>query len=608
MTTRPSTAPMTAVPRGTWIAARLRASWPLLLLAGAYMTWAVAHLDAYAFSNDEGMPLMWARLMRDGYSLYRDIWSDHPPALQWLMLALFSVMGETPQAVQVGRGFVVLLSSLGMLAIGGIAWLAAASRWAGLAAMLALALSPLFNWFSRALMPDVPAAALVAVALLIALLARGRTRPAVASGALYGASLVVKLITAPLGPVVLLGLWLGRPRAEIVRLSLAWAAGLSATVIGALLLIDVPAAYETIIGTVVGARAAADWQAGETLDRARVFLVEGHLGLVTLALVGAVAALRDRTPGGLALVAWLGGMSLALAVHHPLYEHHLALVLFALAGLAGIGAGQMARRDEWRVVAGLALVVYALTLPGALRLGFVPATPRDADNWRLVEDIQRLTQPDDWIITDSTLFAFRAGLRIPPPLITGGKRLESGLLSDETLLRGTAHWQPTSLAFIRSGDLSLPYIDWVDHTYPLAFRWSATRRAWAPAPGGPVLDLAPRPLAEGVTLRGYSLATPSVRRGEPLRLSLFWSASRLPTENWGVFAHLEATDGRRVAQHDGPPSSAWRTAAWTLDLRTLSIPADTAPGEYDLVVGMYRLSDGERLGDLLRLPTRVRVE
>jgi len=596
------------------LGAGLRAAWPLLLVVGLYAAWAMTHVGAYGFSNDEGMPLMWARLMRDGYGLYTDIWSDHPPALQWLMVGIFSVWGETPVAVQIGRSVLVALSSLGMLAVGGVAWLAAGSRWAGLAAVVTLALSPLFNWFGRALMPDIPAASLVAVALLTALRARGRIPWAVAAGLLYAASLVVKLIALPLAPVVLLGLLWGRPlRREGPRLLAAWLAGAAVVALLTLALIDVPAAFANIIGTVAGARAADTWDGGQLVARWQEFALAGHQGLLTLALVGAAACLHRRTAAAVSLLAWLTLMALALALHHPLYEHHLSLIVFALAGVAGVGFAQLWQPGAWRLAAGLALAVYVVTLPGAVRDGFVPATDGDAANWRMAADLQALTRPDDWTLSDSTLLAFRAGLRIPPPLIISGKRLESELLPDSALLRGMAEWQPPSVLFVRSGEAVTPFLAWVDHTYRLARRYSASRRIWAAEAGGPRIELAATPLADGIAFEGYSLAQPRLGAGQPLRLGLFWSSPR-SLANDRVRVRLLAADGRTLAEGEGAPSegaspgSPSRPGDWTLATSELTIPADAPPGQADLEVTLIDGATGQPVGSPLRLSNAVEIE
>ena len=459
---------------------------PLLLVALAFAAWALGHINVYAFSNDEGMPLMWARLMRDGYVLYRDIWCDHPPLLQWAMLGVMAVVGEGASPLW-GRGLMVLVASVGLLGLGGLSGRAARSPWAGALAGGMLALSPLFNWFGRAIMPDIPANSVALLAMLAALAGRERLGLALLSGALFGASLMVKLVTLPLAPVVLVALLYGvRDRRALGRLLAAWGVGLVVVLglVGAFL--DVGAAYRLIVGTVVGAREARAWDAAETLERWLEFFTNGHIGLVGLALLGGLWALRRRTPAGLALLAWLACATLALVVHYPLYEHHLALALFPLVGLAGVGAAQVLRPGRWGWAAGLALVAYALTLPLTWEETFLPSTPRDADNWTMVSDLATLSPPRGWMVTDSTLLAFHAGLRIPPPLITGGKRLESGLLSSETLIRETQRWQPGVIAFVRSDeDVALPYLGWVEENYYLSRRYSSTRRIWTLQPDEP---------------------------------------------------------------------------------------------------------------------------
>ena len=73
-----------------------------------------------------------------------------------------------------------------------------------------------------------------------------------------------------------------------------------------------------------------------------------------------------------------------------------------------------------------------------------------------------------------------------------------------------------------------------------------------------------------------------------------------PNEQLKVFVHLLDSSGRLVAQHDGEPiawhspTDRWRAGEQYTDRHGIVLPSDLSPGEYTLMVGMYRYS-GERL-------------
>lgn len=92
------------------------------------------------------------------------------------------------------------------------------------------------------------------------------------------------------------------------------------------------------------------------------------------------------------------------------------------------------------------------------------------------------------------------------------------------------------------------------------------------------------------------------RPGDAVTLDLLWRAGRAPEADYTVFMHLRrASDGGQVAAFDSPPvngaapTSGWAPGAVVTDTRAVQIPADAAPGEYDVVIGWYSYPSFERL-------------
>jgi 4-amino-4-deoxy-L-arabinose transferase-like glycosyltransferase len=106
-------------------------------------------------------------------------------------------------------------------------------------------------------------------------------------------------------------------------------------------------------------------------------------------------------------------------------------------------------------------------------------------------------------------------------------------------------------------------------------------------------------LGESVQLLGYRLDAADARPGGSVYLVLYWEALRPIGTNYQVFNHLY--DGTMWGQRDGTPGCALRpTVLWepgqvVWDEYTIPIDPSTPAGEIPLLVGMYRLDNGERL-------------
>ena len=120
---------------------------------------------------------------------------------------------------------------------------------------------------------------------------------------------------------------------------------------------------------------------------------------------------------------------------------------------------------------------------------------------------------------------------------------------------------------------------------------------------GPKDLVPPRPMSISLgpfgVIHGFDLP-PSARAGEELLLSLYWEA--LETGPGGAdyvfFVHLVDEHGLLWAQAEsgGFPAFDWRAGDRVIQDASLSVPPETPPGVYELLVGMYDRATGERLG------------
>ncbi|MCS6800775.1 MAG: glycosyltransferase family 39 protein [Chloroflexota bacterium] len=106
---------------------------------------------------------------------------------------------------------------------------------------------------------------------------------------------------------------------------------------------------------------------------------------------------------------------------------------------------------------------------------------------------------------------------------------------------------------------------------------------------------------DGVDLPPGGCALESARPPCDLTIALHWRALTVQPDDVQVFVHLAGRDDRPVVQADGAPrggtypTSLWSPGERVLDQRALQLPAGLPPGDYRLLVGLYRLEGGARL-------------
>jgi 4-amino-4-deoxy-L-arabinose transferase-like glycosyltransferase len=106
-----------------------------------------------------------------------------------------------------------------------------------------------------------------------------------------------------------------------------------------------------------------------------------------------------------------------------------------------------------------------------------------------------------------------------------------------------------------------------------------------------------------ITLIGAQFPPGTQRPGSPLPVTLYWRAATTTDHLYTVFVRLEALNGQPLTQIDsapqggGMPTASWATGQIIEDVYPLTIPPDTPPGAYRVVVGLYDPLDGAHLID-----------
>jgi hypothetical protein len=103
-------------------------------------------------------------------------------------------------------------------------------------------------------------------------------------------------------------------------------------------------------------------------------------------------------------------------------------------------------------------------------------------------------------------------------------------------------------------------------------------------------------------MTGYKLPA-ELSSGDPLDLIFWWqTGSQALTAPYAQFIHLfRTTDNTFVAGYDAQPfdgrfpTEVWPANLQIMDERTIQLPDDLPPGEYELFTGMYDTMTKERL-------------
>lgn len=627
--------------RASWIPLTLAVLGVVALTGLVYSRW----LSVGEWDNDEGILIMWGRLLGRGFRLYTDIWSDQPPGVSLSLAAGFRLWGETLEA---GR-LVILL--YGLVALGGVALLAYhvaqdALRSAGdrpplsptlsaLTAPLLLATTPNFFWLARSVSHDIPTIGVgtLAVGVTAAYVTTGQFAWLVAAGALLCWAAWLKLTAAlfavPLAAMVALRVWRARNRGRETLYALAaLAAGALPVLLPLFIFFDTPSLFQQALGAPLAARDVGTVTLRMNAQLIIEYLTASNWLVTALALLGAGALAWRRAGLGLIVVGWLALTTVVLINQQPLYpDHHLALLLPSLTTLAALGvaaAWQMLRAPganrRWVQAAALLVVVVALSgLPrqAASLQESIGSPPRRAYR-KAATWLAEASRPTDFVLADPASIAFQADRNTVPWLVDMSmKRVQSGLLTSDEAIAILEQTPPAAITLDEGGRAQQlrGLMAWIKQRY-VPIERENTQGVWVPF--SPSLIQHPQTaIWPGVAdLLGYNASV----EGGKVRLTLFLRAQGGQDVDYTIDAALVDDAGVRYSEDSGlpddghQPSRAWLAGQYVVDDRSLALPAHPAAPLY-LQVALIDPRSGEPRpptsgaaagqGGVLRLDTPV---
>lgn len=451
----------------------------MLFLGGMLLTKHAALMSDFELDTDEGFNVIKAWLYAQGFPLYGQMWNDQPPLYTVLLAGWMRLWGwSLPVARTLTLGFSALLVWCFYQVVRQtiVAWgLRSPSTWSALMGVLLLATSWGFPQLSVSAMIGLPALALALLSIYwLSLYQASSALPwLVASGVVMGASLQTKLFTAFLVPIMLVYLggleWhqLGKKSWKTLLWSLLlWLLAVCLTY----LVIGLTSGQLVHLSATLLSHLQQPPPSDELLSAnfnsfayLRSMLAQDRRYLLPVALGATVLIVKRRRWSGFLPIFWLLASTVLILKHQPIWYHHYLLLSIPFYWLLGIAIAllldclyqklePLTRHSlfkRWGITLGAGLLLLlgiGKTLPAA-PIGQPYGDPA------ALEQVIRYKPVTQWLFTDRPVYAFKAGLPVPPETaVISAKRLNAGNLTMADLLALWQRYQPEQILLARWTD------------------------------------------------------------------------------------------------------------------------------------------------------------
>jgi hypothetical protein len=304
--------------------------------------------EAFEMDFDEGVNLMKAMLLLEGYDLYSEIWSDQPPLFTFLLAGVFKISGLDVNAARVA---VLVLSTLLLYGAARFIQLALGT-WQAVVGVALIGLIPNYPSLSTATMVGLPAISLAVISLFcIASWHFQRKRSwLILAGFTLCLSVFTKAFTGFLVPIFLVGLladsFLRSPAPrnwlKVVQPALIWGLSfLALALVMILLFVGVENAWQLVYPHVDASQTELYQQLSDQRD-IHYYLAKSWPILI-LGLAGIAATILSRNWIFLYPSAWMLAGYVLLRQHAPVRYHHQLLITIPAAILGSIFISEAVR-------------------------------------------------------------------------------------------------------------------------------------------------------------------------------------------------------------------------------------------------------------------------
>ncbi|MDD5477953.1 MAG: glycosyltransferase family 39 protein [Candidatus Omnitrophica bacterium] len=412
--------------------------------------------ETFEFIPNEGNELMKSSLFLKGFSLYKEIWSDQPPLLTVILSFWLKLFG---QSVASGRTLIFVFSGMLLWAlyqtVKGLR-----GSFCALVAIIFLVLSATYLRLSISIANDLPALSLAMLSVYFIHLYKKfyLKHFLVLSGILLALSLQIKLITIFLIPLIILEI------AQIEKTNLKdrnhsllpvtlWL-GSSFMIYFAIIITFFHFNFYMLIQQLIKPHYTASKGLIPGYNQDTFLAVCNKVlfrdwDIFLLALIGIILLCREKKYRSFFPVLWLAAALAILLNYKPVRQYYYLLLAIPASWLAAIGFSEcffaVRKKKRWMRWLILSLIILIL-----LRLPFkyngMLMDLKDkttAEERKTVELLSGYRRSVRWIFTDMPIFAFYAGIAVPPELaVISAKRIFTKNLRPAYLITVLEKYKP----------------------------------------------------------------------------------------------------------------------------------------------------------------------
>lgn len=438
--------------------------------------WIIHWYGCFELDPDEGINLMKAFLLHDGYPLYREIWNDQPPILTQILAGGINIFGLK---IEFLRSLILIFSALLLWQMWLVLYLLGGILHAYIGCLFLL-IAPNYWKLSISVMVGLPCITLSMGALLSIILWHITQKKIwlIISACCLSLSILTKLFTFFLAPIIVVGIILTpaskrkltswKKKLQLSALWLIIFSGCSALILFLFVGID---NIHLLVENHTTARTIAAFQNIELGDSIKN---DYRLFLLGFTIWGLLIAYQRQQWQLFYFGAWSIIAYILLVQHRPVWYHQvllwyvpaIAMVGYALGEIITIGlrAGNRYFRFNQRII--LTLFTLAVFYGAVLLIGEqAKTTTKDIKYWcqacnknivfnsierQFLAEIIQSSSQTNWIVTDSPIFAVRAGIPVPPATaVLSRKQLETGNITNDKLIKIIEQYQPEKILLKR---------------------------------------------------------------------------------------------------------------------------------------------------------------
>ncbi|MBD2452258.1 glycosyltransferase family 39 protein [Nostoc sp. FACHB-152] len=419
--------------------------------------------QAFELDYDEGLNLIKVLLYSQGFSLYTQVWNDQPPLFTVILSIWFSIFG---QSVIAARLLILIFSSLLLWCFFQIINRDLGKIPAFVASIL-LVTSWLFIRVSISVMIGIPALALTMLSIYLLTLYKkhGQQYLLILSGTTLALSLQTKLFTVFLIPLILFyicdfKLRIGKLTKIAYHPIIYWLGTLGITYIIIFLLSKQFYSYDQLFQSHLN-QPIEEGLVNFNNVKFLTYMITQDYDYIFLGFVGILAILWKKQRNGFFPLIWLGTTILIFLTHKPIWYHYYPLLAIPICWLAAYGVTLLLELftlgwDKNLKFWNIKLIFPSLILVTMMFLIIAtPPVPKGMPrrNGEIMQLVTKYKDSTQWVFTDRPIYAFYAGLRVPPEMaVMSYKRLNSGSLSSQKLLTILQQYRPEQIVLARWTD------------------------------------------------------------------------------------------------------------------------------------------------------------